>query len=84
MATSWGEAVVVMVGAFGVSSITVTLHRGDGREGQGSSVGWEVRRGDELGAFNVGSTVVALWTGPPPEDGRAGQRVLMGQRLAAR
>jgi phosphatidylserine decarboxylase len=80
----FGPMALVMVGATNVGRIELAFGpagRADG-EGEGNEVP-EARRGDELGAFHLGSTVVLLaadprlvWTGPA-----AGDLVKMGQAL---
>lgn len=74
-----GPLVLAMVGALAVSSIEVTVP-GFVAAGEGHVAVW---RGDELGAFRLGSTVVVLWSGDAVPRVRPGQRVAMGQRLAA-
>jgi phosphatidylserine decarboxylase len=92
--TPCGEVAVVMVAATGVGNITVTYdavetHRaGRGRPGPRVrySAPRPVRRGEELGAFHLGSTVVLLF-----EPGRVklaplelGQRIRLGEPIARR
>lgn len=58
-----GLAVMVMVGAYNVGSIRLTANPELGRTEQGAwkpSGSTEVRSGDELGIFEMGSTVVVL------------------------
>lgn len=89
-----GEVAVVMVAATGVGHMTVTYdavetHRvGRGRPGPRVrySAPRGVRRGEELGAFHLGSTVVLLF-----EPGRVklaplahGQRIRLGEPIARR
>jgi phosphatidylserine decarboxylase len=92
--TPAGEVAVVMVAATGVGHITVTYdavetHRpGRGRAGPRLryAAPRPVRRGEELGAFHLGSTVVLLF-----EPGRVklapldlGQRIRLGEPIARR
>ena len=92
--TSFGEIAVVMVAATGVGHMTVsydaveTHAAGKGRPGPRVrySAGRRVDRGDDLGAFHLGSTVVLLF-----EPGRVklgplvlGQKVRMGELIARR
>jgi len=89
-----GEIAVVMVAATGVGHMTVTYdavetrRRGRGRPGERVRYGSppSVARGDELGAFHLGSTVILLF-----EPGRVkllpmalGQRVHLGEPIARR
>ena len=89
-----GEVAVVMVAATGVGHMTVTYdsvetHR-PGRSRPAERVRFSqpppIRRGDELGTFHLGSTVVLLF-----EPGRvklepmtAGQRIRLGEPIARR
>lgn len=88
--TKFGEVLVAMVGATGVGRMTVafadlTSNRRE-REGPKTVVldpPLQARKGDDLGAFNVGSTVVlflppGLWEVIAPP---AGEPVRMGQGL---
>lgn len=90
----FGEVAIVMVAATGVGNMTVsyddveTRARGKGRPGPRVRYGSSrlIRRGDELGAFHLGSTVVLLF-----EPGRVklvpkalGERVRMGEPIATR
>lgn len=92
--SAFGEVAVVMVGATGVGHITVsydaveTHARGKGRPGARVrfAAGRPVRRGEDLGAFHLGSTVILLF-----EPGRVkllplalGQRVRFGEPIARR
>jgi len=83
-----GKLAVVMVAAFGVGNIETPFAPIEG-SGNGSA---EVRcfepriglsRGDDLGAFRLGSTVVMAWTrGTVEVDPRPGEgRVVMGGRI---
>ena len=93
--TATGPMAVVLVGALNVSSISTAwlgeITSGSGRvweaaepSGRGSSRGF--RRGEEIGRFNLGSTVVLAL---PPEQVEwrpelaPGQAVKMGQALAS-
>lgn len=90
--TAHGPMAVVLVGAMLVSSMdtvwsgTVTPPRGRKiTRGDWSRRGIELQRGDEMGRFNMGSTVIVLL--PPGavsslEDYSADDIVLMGQKLA--
>ena len=83
-----GTLVVVMVAAFGVGNID-TPYAPVSRSGNGESATRcfepriEIDRGDDLGAFRLGSTVVMIWTDgaveldPELPDGR----VVMGSRI---
>ena len=85
--TAHGPMAVVLVGALNVSSIGTSAH---GEIASGAAREWveasprAVRRGDEIGRFNMGSTVIVLlgagvaW-GPGAEHGAA---VRVGQALA--
>lgn len=89
-----GDVALVMVGAGGVGNIrlshphlpsqlpdTAALRRGRERYRVELS-GAEVRRGDELGAFRLGSTVVmAFAPGPVVLEGSMGQPVRFGERI---
>ena len=87
--TARGTMVVVFVGALNVSSVS-TFSRGE--IASGTAEQWleqpraRVRRGDEIGRFNMGSTVVVLFSSsaarfaPGVADGLA---VRMGQELGA-
>ena len=92
--TPAGEVAIVMVAATGVGHMTVTSdavetrRRGRGRPGARVRYGAPpaVKRGDELGAFHLGSTVILLF-----EPGRVkllpmalGQRVHLGEPIARR
>ena len=87
----WGSVSLVLVGANGVGHVTLThvdLETNRGRSGESCAVKppVECRKGDELGVFNLGSTVVILiegdgWEGVAPPVGAA---VRMGQPLFSR
>ena len=80
----FGSLALVMVGATNVGRIELGFDRGGSRAGDGeAAAGLGVTRGDELGAFHLGSTVVLLaadprleWSGPMP-----GELVRMGEAL---
>ncbi|MDT8320520.1 MAG: archaetidylserine decarboxylase [Xanthomonadales bacterium] len=89
--TSHGPMAVVLVGAMLVSSIE-TVWSGQVTPPRARKVttgDWsrrdiELKKGDEMGRFNMGSTVIVLL--PPAavaalEDYETGDRVLMGQKL---
>ena len=73
--TAQGPLVVVLVGALNVSSISTVAH---GEIASGASREWREReprsfsQGDEIGRFNMGSTVIVLararatWRAPSP------------------
>ena len=72
----WGRVFVVMVGATNVARIRVSAKPGD-----------ELRRGDELGSFNLGSTVVLLVQYPGlalAEQSPLGQITQVGRALLKR
>jgi phosphatidylserine decarboxylase len=92
--TSHGEVAVVMVAATGVGNMTVgydaveTHARGKGRPGPRVryAAPRRVARGEDLGAFHLGSTVILLF-----EPGRVelvplvlGQRIRLGEPIARR
>lgn len=91
--TRYGALALVMVGALFVGSIE-TVYAGEinppaSRGGAAREIaagqGLEFRRGDELGRFNMGSTVVLLWQRTAGEFApglAAGVRLRLGQRLA--
>jgi phosphatidylserine decarboxylase len=87
LTTAHGPMAVVLVGALNVSSISTSAH---GEIASGAAREWReaapraVRRGDEIGRFNMGSTVVVLLgarVGWRPEVAR-GATVRVGQALA--
>jgi phosphatidylserine decarboxylase len=88
MPTCGGTLVVVMVAAFGVGNID-TPFAPIGRAGNGESTTRcfepriDLRRGDDLGAFRLGSTVVMIWTRGAFEvdPGPGESRVVMGSRI---
>lgn len=83
-----GDVAVVMVGAAGVGNIRLTNapdsaeFRASGERRRIEHANIAVRRGDELGAFRLGSTVVILF---PPNTvslaGEVGQAVRFGERI---
>lgn len=83
------EVVAVLVGAFGVGHITLAMARVVTNDGRASTAGVvsppaTVQRGDGLGVFHLGSTVVLVlppghWTPTLPN----GAAVRMGQRVGA-
>ncbi len=89
--TSNGPMAVVLVGAMLVSSMetvwsgVVTPPRGRRiTHGDWSNHHYSLKRGDELGRFNMGSTVILLMTAAgvsSVEDMEAGDPVIMGQKL---
>ena len=91
--TRVGALALVMVGALFVGSIE-TVYAGEinppaGRGGLPREIaagqGMEFRKGDELGRFNMGSTVVLLWqrmVGEFAPGLAAGARLRLGQLLA--
>jgi phosphatidylserine decarboxylase len=91
----FGDVAVVFVGAFIVGRITLTIdapprppHGGEPAERHyDPSVAPRLARGDELGAFLLGSTVVMLFQKPPKGDWRSDLAapfgpVRMGQSIA--
>ena len=83
-----GHVAVVMVGAAGVGNIRLTRGpdsaelRAQGERHRVEHVGLTVKRGDELGAFRLGSTVVMVFEPERAElVGEVGQAVQFGQRL---
>ncbi len=93
--TRHGPLALVMVGALFVGSIE-TVYGGEinpprARDGVPREIaagrGLEFRKGDELGRFNMGSTVVLLWqrsTGQIAPGLAAGARLRLGELLAGR
>jgi phosphatidylserine decarboxylase len=84
-----GRVAVVMVGAAGVGNIALTYApesvtwRASG-ERRRIELDHELTRGDELGAFRLGSTVVMCFEpGPVRLDGDEGQVVRFGERMGA-
>lgn len=80
-----GPLVLVMVGAIGVSGIEVSVGGAWSSPGDVDlGAGLPVARGDEIGVFNLGSTVVLLWSGAARLEVVPGQMVAMGRSLARR
>jgi phosphatidylserine decarboxylase len=88
--TSLGPVAVVMIAAVGVGHLAIPQAPPPGRRGERRRVELttpvELARGDELGAFLLGSTVVIVFPAgtvvPDPLD--AGQPVRFGQRIGTR
>jgi phosphatidylserine decarboxylase len=83
-----GQVAVVLVGAYGVGRMTtafsqIVTNTGQAASFQGFNPSLPVKRGDELGRFNLGSTVILV-----TEPGRVvwelsvGADVKVGQRIA--
>ena len=85
-----GRVAVVLVGAANVGRISLAFsslvtNTGGAAAHETPAAPIEVRRGDELGAFNLGSTVVLLIADPRLEPAAAaGSLVRMGQGLFTR
>ena len=90
--TATGPLAVVLVGAIGVGSIE-TVWAGEITPPRGSRIrSWDYRHtpvtldmGEEMGRFNLGSTVILLFASPDVawrEDLAVDQPVRMGERLA--
>jgi phosphatidylserine decarboxylase len=94
-----GDVVLVMVGAAGVGNIRLAPGLGGPSWPPGDSAGWRsareprrvelagtsVKRGDELGAFRLGSTVVLVFEPDKVElAGEVGDQVRFGQRIGQR
>jgi phosphatidylserine decarboxylase len=84
-----GKVAVVMVGAAGVGNIALqyapesVTWRAQG-ERRRIELDHEVQRGDELGAFRLGSTVVMVFEpGPVHLAGEVGQAMRFGERMGA-
>lgn len=85
-----GDFAVIMVGAAGVGNIRL-VHGSDSAELRAGGArhrvdlaGVRVRRGDELGAFRLGSTVVmAFSSGRVVLEGAVGESVRFGERIGA-
>jgi len=81
------RCVLVMVAAFGVGGIECQHVPPEGRQPgtmRRTALAVSVTRGDEIGAFRLGSTVALLWPGDVIELDEAlgaGGRVLAGQRV---
>jgi phosphatidylserine decarboxylase len=92
--TRWGRAVVSMVGATNVGEMTTpfapALVTNRARTRAEIDLSAEVRKGDEIGTFNMGSTVVLVMpkaartaaVGIPPSFEKVDITVLLGQSLA--
>jgi phosphatidylserine decarboxylase len=85
----FGKVAVVMVGAGGVGNIKLehaeasAAWRATG-ERRRIEVGLDVQKGDELGAFLLGSTVVMVFRpGKITLDGEVGQAMRFGERMGA-
>ena len=85
--SEFGSAAVVLVGALNVSSISTTRH---GEIASGPARRWEepepvaCKRGDEIGRFNLGSTVIIVFargTAVLDEALAHGQKLRMGMRI---
>lgn len=83
LTTGDGHAAVVMVGALAVRAISVSL-KGIQSGAESGSGPIPVNRAQEIGVFNLGSTVVLLWQGEAQVDVKTGERVRFGQRVAQR
>jgi phosphatidylserine decarboxylase len=89
-----GRVALVMVGAAGVGNIRLAPVFGAGESADWRAAGeprrvelsgQAVRRGDELGAFRLGSTVVLVFEpGAAQLAGEVGERVRFGQRIGRR
>lgn len=82
LTTPDGPVAVVMVGALAVRAIEVSLPGFDNGSEEAPPV--TVDRAQEIGVFNLGSTVVMLWQGDGQIDVQVGERVLFGQKVAQR
>jgi phosphatidylserine decarboxylase len=90
MQTAWGPLALVMVAAAGVGNLWLS-HWSGGRDTRDfrrdgnvvdHEVGAAVGVGDELGAFQLGSTVVMVMGSTMASNiGNAGQEILLGQPL---
>lgn len=83
--TAAGELYTVLIGAFGVGRISCRLCDLQSNTGAPATVGEvevPLERGEELGVFHLGSTVVLLaGQGAVQWEVRAGDRVRVGQRV---
>jgi len=90
LSTSLGEVGVVMVGAFGVGRMRTTVHGRLTNDGQPSAVvpvspPARLARGQELGRFEMGSTVILVFPpGTVEWEITAGQPVRVGARIGRR
>ena len=86
--TDLGQVALIMVGAFGVGRISAVYtnllsNTGAPETDQRPSPAMALQRGDELGRFHLGSTVILLLEpGRVRWDVRAGQRVQVRARIA--
>jgi phosphatidylserine decarboxylase len=85
----FGKVAVVMVGASGVGNIKLE-HADESANWRAAGerrrieVGVDIERGDELGAFRLGSTVVMVFTpGKIRLDGEVGQAMRCGERMGS-
>ena len=86
---SFDKGALVMVGATGVSGISVTngpilskKHHFTHQENHRYSPPLTYQQGQELGIFHLGSTVVLIWIGTPPNEKLTiGQPISMGNAL---
>ncbi len=84
-----GRAAVTMVAAFGVGNIDTRLgpSRARMRRNEVTEIdfdpGVDLKRGEEIGAFRLGSTVVVLWSrgAATMDEGWTGRRVEIGARI---
>ncbi len=85
-----GRVATVLVGAYGVGRMTTAFcdlvtNAGQGAHSRQFTPPIPVERGDELGRFNMGSTVVLLFEpGKVAWEAEAGEMVRVGQRLGRR
>jgi phosphatidylserine decarboxylase len=85
----FGKVAVVMVGASGVGNIKLEHAEESASwrtagEPRRVEVGMEVARGDELGAFRLGSTVVMVFKpGKIKLEGEVGQAMRFGERMGS-
>lgn len=77
-----GPVVIVMVGALAVRAISVSVPGLEAAEPIAAAR--SIDRGQEIGVFNLGSTVVMLWRGEASTSVGVGEKVLLGQRVAVR
>jgi phosphatidylserine decarboxylase len=85
----FGKIAVVMVGASGVGNIKLEHAQESASwrtagERRRTEVGVDVQRGDELGAFRLGSTVVMVFRpGKITLEGEVGQAMRFGERMGS-